>query len=207
MNPQPSIKNCVREVISKKAVFSFDGDDLRTDSFTIQMLAYAALELVDCSPPKEIYLWAFKYFDDVESFRTSWHNKIVRIDYEDPIKSILSDNCAIFGGVRNSTTILTLRVRISRIQPVHSCDHELYYPYLGLQALKTTKADSIITFGGGASSCAEFELCEQNITHPLRWYFYPTKRLLTVDGSTYEDSLLSSFAKESLPNGLILLDN
>ena len=116
--------------------------------------------------------------------------------------STISEYCSNL--VDSNYTMLTLRVLITSVEPIVSSADEIYYPYLGLHALKTTNAALVLTFGGGEISHREFKLCGQNLTRRLLWYHYPSKRL-TSDGSLFEESWLLPFTK-GLSNELALLD-
>ena len=186
LSPHPFVEDFSSFTRSKK-IFAFDGDDLNPCSFTMQMVAHAAKKLDN---QQEISLIAFRNENAQDLFIQSWHNKEIRIDYSDLSKSTVRD------GQESLPINRTLKLRLVPISSVDENNLD-YYAWHGLTAMQATKANTVLSFGGGPVVRKQIELCSEHVSGPMNWYLYPQRRL---KGGVQEELGLEPFSGSLVPD-------
>ena len=72
-----TVNETVREIISNKTIYSFDGDALDTQSFTSQMLAYAADKVVQLMKMPKFMISPITM--GTTFLKSLWHDKVFKL--------------------------------------------------------------------------------------------------------------------------------
>ena len=152
-------------------VFAFDGDDLKSDSFTKFLAVMVCRRLVQ-PRSRPAALWAIKYNAELEGFLTSWTDSQTLL-CGDEITTITVSLPP--PPPPPATTIDTHEPNHVTIPLYYTCidavdariistddDPEQHYRYLGEQGLAFTQAVHVATIGGGAQYNQHYDL---SLTH------------------------------------------
>ena len=179
LRPDEPIPPGLTELASSYDIFSFDGDDLRHDSFTKMIAALVHSRCIH-SPTKRSFggLHVLKYAGEVASFLESWDNVLVSFRRDVDKDQLIMSNVKLSVEDGECCAVhLSRRVTIFYRQlpevTVPEEDGNVMYPYveLGTQHLELLSPLDVATIGGGSCVIDEFHV-DAKVNRNRKWHLF-----------------------------------
>jgi hypothetical protein len=183
----------VLEFVLQYDNFVFDGDDLDPHSFT-KFIACIIPSLVTCSNKRII---AFKYRSSLNDFFTSWGYEATKLKIRLNYNNGLPYRFAVLpeGDIGIVPDVPIFVVPVEEPVAMLNDPNNIDYLYLAQEALNTTHAMAVLSFGGGEGIRQEYDATSADI----HWYVYNLNRWNCKTNTIEEPALLKKEMK--LKNG------